>query len=169
VKLKNQPSARLVEAEKLKVVFVGLFWKTRPEYKLLEKHNIDVECWWTPLHAEPKAELFVCYLPKLTKQSIDFSIYQDLAKGLKKTQPNCKILFAGPTAHENPTAVLNNSQADFVCIGDDDAETILELCQKFDQPFAYDGICGLGNKKEGYPIGLWAIFLSNKRPKKRGK
>ncbi len=126
-----------------------------------QKKNIDIQ-FWDFSFPEPNADLFVFKLDTITA----FKFYKYLTIFLKKSQFDCKVLFYGPCANKNPIEVLNNSEADFVCIGDNDPETILELCQKWGQEFAYDGICGLGNKKREFGMGLFAIFLGNKRMKK---
>lgn len=108
-----------------------------------------------------KVDLLVISL----KNKEDFLAVKLIPEIVKDRYPKTKILFSGPFANQNPWQVLYESKADFVCIGDDDETTILELCKKFDNPLFYDSILGLGSKKLSFLKGEFqdAIFLGNKR------
>jgi len=94
--------------------------------------------------------------------------YIEFVETLKKMFPKSKILLCGNYANSNSWQVLFKSEADFVCLGDDDESTILELCLNFDKPHIYDTIMGLGHKRWVYCHGGFreGIFLGNKRPPK---
>jgi len=101
----------------------------------------------------------------------DFLAVDHVPALLKKKFPNIKILFSGPYANQNPWQVLFRTKADFVCIGDDDETTILELCKHFDNPLMYTSILGLGHKTQTFLHGKFreSIVLGNKRKPKKPK
>lgn len=130
--------------------------------KTLEKNNME----FGPIGETQ----LVC---RFLENEQQFKQYKENEEKIKKIFPQAKILLFGPYANKHPWQVLFETDATFVCIGDDDETTILELCKNFDNPLTYDSILGLGSKKTMvHPKTgrmVTSIFLGNKRMPRKPK
>jgi len=129
--------------------------------KTLEKNGIEFGITETQL---------VCYF---LEDEWVFEQYKKEEQKIKVVFPQAEILLFGPYANKHPWQVLFETDATFVCIGDDDETTILELCKNFDNPLTYDSILGLGSKKTMiHPKTgkmVTSIFLGNRRMPRKPK
>lgn len=145
-------------------------------YTELEKRGYGNVLWFgskaKPITEFGKVEFtpntfFVFYIPNAE----DFSKYtKEIIEITKRRAENCKVMLCGPFANEYSWRALVDSNADFVCIGDDDETTVLELVEKLGEEDLYQQILGLGFKQKMFiPVAgkvFDGIFLGNKRKPK---
>lgn len=147
------------------VVLFGI--RLQPTYKLLKDNKFKVflvkHKFWN-MKNQNRPNLFIIYVED---KSLFELTYKKLAEIVKKKYSKSKVMFCGPLANKFPWEILFESVGDFVCLGDDDEDTILELCQNFDNTFMYQSIVGLGYKSQTFfrRGSKPSIFLGNKRPK----
>lgn len=109
---------------------------------------------WRSVIASTKADLY-----GLTVYSSSFNEAKEIAKIIKEFHPKSKIVFGGPHPTFAYLCFTEVPELDFIIFGEGE-ETLLELCQKFDNPFSYNEITGLANR-QGMNGEAW--FIGNPR------
>lgn len=134
--------------------------------KLLKKNSFDSHLIKNRIIPMPRYEtgssvdLYVFYL----RDNAFYLTLKKIIERIKDKVPETKVMISGPIANQYPWQILFDTKADFVCIGENDEETILTLCQNFGNEFVYSSTTGLGYKRENF--GREEIWLGNKREPK---